>query len=88
MCYSNLLMRILFVKQCYKHSITFELIEGICNNKIVKAMPSVKAEINKSQTLVCCNGLVNEQDKVNIKDLLYSIGVGNRIAGIRDGNGL
>lgn len=88
MCYSNLLIRILFVKQYYKHSITFELIEGICKNKIVKAMPSVKAEINKSQTLVCCNGLVNEQDKVNIKDLLYSIGVGNRIAGIRDGNGL
>ena len=69
-------------------SITFEQIEGICKNKIVKAIPSVMAEINKSQTLICCNGLVNEQDKVNIKDLLYSIGVGNRIAGIRDGNGL
>lgn len=55
-------------------SITFEQIEGICKNKIVKAIPSVMAEINKSQTLICCNGLVNEQDKVNIKDLLYSIG--------------
>lgn len=55
-------------------SITFEQIESICKNKIVKAIPSVMAEINKSQTLICCNGLVNEQDKVNIKDLLYSIG--------------
>lgn len=55
-------------------SITFEQIEGICKNKIVKAIPSVMAEINKSQTLICCNGLVNEQDKANIKDLLYSIG--------------
>ncbi len=55
-------------------SITFEQIEGICKNKIVKAIPSVMAEINKSQTLICCNSMVNEQDKAIMKDLLSCIG--------------
>lgn len=55
-------------------SITFEQIESVCKNKVVKAIPSVLAEINKSQTLLCCNALVNEQDKVTIKDLLSGIG--------------
>jgi pyrroline-5-carboxylate reductase len=55
-------------------SITFEQIESVCKNKIVKAIPSVMAEINKSQTLICCNSMVNEQDKASIKDLLSCIG--------------
>lgn len=55
-------------------SITFEQIESVCKNKLVKAIPSVMAEINKSQTLICCNSMVNEQDKANIKELLSCIG--------------
>ena len=55
-------------------SITFEQIENVCENKIVKAIPSVMAEINKSQTLICCNSMVNEQDKAIMKDLLSCIG--------------
>lgn len=55
-------------------SITFEQIENVCKNKIVKVIPSVMAEINKSQTLMCCNSMVNEQDKTNVKDLLSCVG--------------
>ena len=55
-------------------SITFEQIESVCKNKIVKAIPSVMAEINKSQTLICYNPMVNERDKESIKDLLSCIG--------------
>ncbi len=55
-------------------SITFEQIENVCKNKIVKAIPSVMAEINKSQTLICCNSMVNEQDKAIMNDLLSCIG--------------
>lgn len=50
-------------------SITFEQIESVCKNKIVKAIPSVMAEINRSQTLMCCNSMINEQDKAIIKEL-------------------
>ena len=55
-------------------SINFEQIECICKNKIIKAIPSVLAEIDKSHTLMCCNSMVNEQDKANIKELLSCIG--------------
>ena len=55
-------------------SITFEQIESVCKSKIVKAIPSVMAEINKSQTLICCNSMVNKHDKASIKDLLSCIG--------------
>ncbi len=55
-------------------SIAFEQLETVCKNKIVKAIPSVMAEINKSQTLICYNNLVNEQDKIYIKNLLQCMG--------------
>lgn len=55
-------------------SITFEQIEKICRNKIVKAIPSVMAEINKSQTLMCCNNLINKDDKKSVKKLLDCMG--------------
>lgn len=55
-------------------SITFEQIESICRNKIVKAIPSITAEINKSQTLICCNSMVTKKDKANIEKLLSCIG--------------
>ena len=55
-------------------SITFEQMEAVCKNKLVKVIPSVLAEINKSQTLVCYNKLVNESDKNCVENLLKSIG--------------
>ncbi len=55
-------------------SITFEQLENICKNKIVKAIPSVTAEINKSQTLMCYNNLVNESEKAYIKRLFQCMG--------------
>lgn len=55
-------------------SIAFEQLETVCKNKIVKVIPSVMAEINKSQTLICYNGLVNESDKIYVKNLLQCMG--------------
>ena len=55
-------------------SITFEQLESVCKGKYVKAIPSVLAEINKSQTLICYNNSVNESDKEYIKKLLGCMG--------------
>lgn len=55
-------------------SITFEMISKIIDHKIAKAIPSVTAEINKSQTLVCYNSLVSENDKIMLEDLLKCMG--------------
>jgi pyrroline-5-carboxylate reductase len=55
-------------------SISFEQLETICNSKIIKVIPSVMAEINKSQTLICYNRLVNESDKQYLKNLLKCMG--------------
>ena len=42
-------------------------------NKLVKVIPSVLAEINKSQTLICYNELVNESDKKCVENLLKNL---------------
>ena len=55
-------------------SITFESLEKISNRKYVKVIPSVTAEINKSQTLVTYNKFVSENDKIYLKNLLSCIG--------------
>ena len=55
-------------------SVSFALLETIADAKIAKAIPSVTAEINRSQTLVCYNKLVDESDKARLKDLLECIG--------------
>ncbi|MBR1816331.1 MAG: NAD(P)-binding domain-containing protein [Lachnospiraceae bacterium] len=55
-------------------SISFELIEKVIKHKIAKAIPSVTAEINRSQTLVCFNDKVMESDKQILSDLLKCIG--------------
>jgi len=55
-------------------SITFEQLETVCKRKLVKAIPSVLAEINKSQTLICYNNSVNESDKEYIKELMGCMG--------------
>lgn len=55
-------------------SIEFEQLEKICKNKIAKVIPSVTAEVNKSQTLICYNEFVREKDKEYLTNLLYCMG--------------
>ena len=55
-------------------SITFEMIQKVINHRTAKVIPSVTAEINKSQTIVCYNDLVNQSDKDNLTSLLEIIG--------------
>ena len=55
-------------------SVTFEMIRQVIEHKTAKVIPSLTAEINRSQTLVCYNGLVEPSDKERLKDLLGLIG--------------
>ncbi len=55
-------------------SVPFAQLEKISGGKIAKAIPSVTAEINRSQTLVCRNRRVGEKDRERLKELLESIG--------------
>lgn len=55
-------------------SVTFELMANTINHKIAKVIPSVTAEINQSQTLVCYNDLVQDRDKVMLEGLLKCMG--------------
>ncbi len=55
-------------------SVTFEMMSKTVNHKIAKAIPSVTAEINKSQTLVCYNSLVSGDDKITLENLLKCMG--------------
>ena len=55
-------------------SITFDMIRKIVDCKTAKVIPSLTAEIDRSQTIVCYNGLVGADDKVILRNLLTSIG--------------
>ncbi len=55
-------------------SILFKQIEQICDNKIAKVIPSVTAEVNQSQTLVCYNERVAEKDKKYLTKLFSCMG--------------
>ena len=55
-------------------SVTYIELEKIAKHKTAKVIPSVTAEINKSQTLVCFNDLVEEADRQALKQLLSCIG--------------
>ena len=55
-------------------SITFEMIRKVIDHKTAKVIPSVTAEINKSQTIVCYNELVKQSDKEILIALLGIIG--------------
>ena len=55
-------------------SISFELIHKVIDGKTAKVIPSLTAEIARSQTLVCFDGKAEEQDKANLKQLLSCIG--------------
>jgi len=56
-------------------SILIEQIAQICDNKIAKVIPSVTAEVNQAQTLVCYNGQVTEKDKESLTKLLSCMGM-------------
>lgn len=75
---------LLEIKDCLKEdallvslngSIMFEQIEQICDNKIAKVIPSVTAEVNQSQTLVCYNERVIGVDKECLIGLLSCMGM-------------
>ena len=55
-------------------SITFDSLEKVKVLKYAKVIPSVTAEINRSQTLVTYNRLADDQDKETLKTLLTCIG--------------
>ena len=55
-------------------SVSFEAISKITDCNTAKVIPSLTAEIVRSQTLVCYNGKVNDEDKTALKDLLSCIG--------------
>lgn len=55
-------------------SVQFGQMELVCNNKIAKVIPSITAEVNQSQTLVCYNKLVEEKDKEYLTKLFMCMG--------------
>lgn len=55
-------------------SVTFEMLEKIAPRKIAKVIPSVTAEINRSQTLVSYNNFVRTEDKISLEEILSCMG--------------
>lgn len=55
-------------------SVPFNLIRAVTDHKTAKVIPSLTAEINRSQTIVCYNDLVTESDKEKLRRLLGVIG--------------
>ena len=55
-------------------SVTFELMEKLTSHKLAKVIPSVTAEIDRSQTLVTYNSLVADTDKKALSEVLSIVG--------------
>lgn len=59
-------------------SVSFAQLEKIlcknCAHKIAKMIPSVTAEINRSQSLVCCNKMVKTADKAKLCEIIKCLG--------------
>ena len=55
-------------------SVSFEAIRGATSKKTAKVIPSVTAEIDRSQTLVTYSESADEEDKARLKELLSVIG--------------
>ena len=56
-------------------SIQFSQLEKVLGQiKISKVIPSVTAEVNESQTLVCHNEFVSEKDKIVLERILHTLG--------------
>ena len=55
-------------------SVSFASMEKIINHKMAKLIPSLTAEIGKSQTLVCFTEQACAEDKTNLKSLFKCMG--------------
>ena len=55
-------------------SVSFESIKAVADCSTAKVIPSLTAEIGRSQTLMCFNDKVNDAQKQSLKDLLSCIG--------------
>lgn len=55
-------------------SVSFASMKKIINHKMAKLIPSLTAEIEKSQTLVCFNEKASETDKKNLMSLFKCMG--------------
>ena len=55
-------------------SISFDTLSKIVRQKMAKVIPSVTAEINRSQTLICFNELVDARSKEMLTGLLSCMG--------------
>lgn len=55
-------------------SVSFESLHKVLRNRMAKVIPSLTAEIERSQTLVCYDAAVTDEDKAVLKDLLGCIG--------------
>ena len=55
-------------------SITFDMLSKLFSGKLAKVIPSVTAEVDRSQTLVCYNEKVEEKDKQELEKLLRTFG--------------
>lgn len=55
-------------------SISFEMINKIIPAKTAKVIPSVTAEVNRSQTLVSFNDLIRKEDKDTVKEIFFCMG--------------
>ena len=55
-------------------SISFAQLEKIADRRIAKIIPSVTAEINRSQTLACFNRRATEEDRQQLRELLSCLG--------------
>ncbi|MBR5417895.1 MAG: NAD(P)-binding domain-containing protein, partial [Clostridiales bacterium] len=55
-------------------SITFDMLSKLFSGKLAKVIPSVTAEVDRSQTLVCYNEKTEEKDKQELEKLLRTFG--------------
>ena len=55
-------------------SISFEMLEKCTSHKLAKVIPSVTAEIKRSQTLVCYNRKAGNDDRAQLERILSVIG--------------
>lgn len=55
-------------------SVTFDQLGKIVKHRMAKAIPSVTAEIGRSQTLVCFNELAGPEDQTALRQLLGTVG--------------
>ena len=55
-------------------SVSFETLHKVTAQRIAKVIPSLTAEIGRSQTLVCFDGNVSDEQKTTLTELLKCIG--------------